>query len=207
MQVLKEELRTAILESAKYEFYIHGFKATSMRTIARKANTTIGNLYNYYRSKEELFDAVIGDLTELLSTFLYNHQDGMEEASKSNATFSEIVTLLREQLPEAFAMKILLSKEFIILMEGAEGTKYENYREEFVKYCTSHMKEHLPGKENMFLTNAIGNSFLSVLICIAKNMKDLDEGIRGLTKYIEILIAGVMAVNEDGDRMGRSYSK
>lgn len=203
MQVLKEELRSMILESAKYEFYIHGFKAASMRTIAKKAHTTIGNLYNYYKSKEELFDAVIGDLPQLLSTFLYSHQEGMEEASKSNANFTDLITLLDEQLPEAFAMKILLSKEFIILMEGAEGTKYKNNKDEFMKYCTSHMKEHLPGEENVFLAEEIGNSFLSVLIYVAKNMKDLDEGIRGLTKYIEILIAGIMAVNENNDNMGK----
>lgn len=202
MQVLKQELRNMILESAKNEFYIHGFKATSMRIIAKKAHTTIGNLYNYYKSKDELFDAVIGDLPELLSTFLYNHQEGMEEASKSNANFSDIITLLEEQLPEAFAMKILLSKEFIILMEGAEGTKYKNNRDEFSKYCTSHMKEHLAGEENVFLAEEIGYSFLSVLIYIAKNMKSLDEGILGLTKYIEILIAGIMAVNENDNEMG-----
>ncbi|WP_167958168.1 TetR/AcrR family transcriptional regulator [Anaerosporobacter faecicola] len=196
MQVLKEELQVMIVESAKHEFYIHGFKATSMRTIAKKANTTIGNLYNYFANKEELFLAVVGELPTLLKQALYGHQDAFEEAQNTELNFREIVLAMEEQLPQAFFLQHLLSQEFIILMEGAEGTSLEGFRDEFLGFCIEHMQEHMPGEENALLAAEIANSFVSVLIYVAKHKKSLEEGIRAITRYIEILIAGIMEVND-----------
>lgn len=196
MQVQKEEMRVQIVEAARHEFHLRGFRGASMRTIAKKSNTTIGNLYNYYKSKELLFDAVMGDLPEVLKKMLFNHREAFEEATKQKYTFQQLVEQLEEQLPEAFLLKAILSQEFIILMEGAEGTKYEGYKEEFLEYCKEHMKEHLPGEENRFLAEEIASSFLSVLIYIANHMTSLEEGIKGLTGYIEILIAGIMGVSQ-----------
>ena len=61
MQTKKEEIRQEILLAAENEFYKRGYRDASMRTIARKANTTLGNIYNYFENKEALLDAVIGD--------------------------------------------------------------------------------------------------------------------------------------------------
>jgi len=40
-------------------FTRQGFHGTSVRDIAREAGVSIGNLYNYYRTKEQLFTAVV----------------------------------------------------------------------------------------------------------------------------------------------------
>jgi AcrR family transcriptional regulator len=51
--------RDAILDVAHDCFVAEGYGATSMSTIAAKLGGSKGTLYNYFRSKEELFDAVI----------------------------------------------------------------------------------------------------------------------------------------------------
>lgn len=48
MQILKKDIRKDILFVAKSEFLAYGFKETSMRTIAKKANVSLGNIYNYF---------------------------------------------------------------------------------------------------------------------------------------------------------------
>lgn len=53
-QILKEDLRQAIIESAKQEFLEKGYKGASMRNIAKKSNMTVGNLYRYFKSKEDI---------------------------------------------------------------------------------------------------------------------------------------------------------
>jgi AcrR family transcriptional regulator len=47
-QILKPELKESIINSARHEFYIHGFEGSSMRNIAKAAHMTVGNLYRYF---------------------------------------------------------------------------------------------------------------------------------------------------------------
>ncbi len=58
-QVLKDAQRKKILESAKREFQKNGISGSSMRVIAVNANTTVGNVYRYYKNKQEIVDAVL----------------------------------------------------------------------------------------------------------------------------------------------------
>ena len=53
MQIKKEEIRTTILNAAQQEFLIHGYEGSSLRVIAKKANTTIGNIYHYLITKKQ----------------------------------------------------------------------------------------------------------------------------------------------------------
>ena len=62
MQVLKEEVRQRIIKSARREFKKCGFEKASMRSIASSDNMTVGNLYRYYKNKEDLYGAIIGSL-------------------------------------------------------------------------------------------------------------------------------------------------
>ena len=55
----REDRRDAILDVAKACFVAEGYGATSMSTIAARLGGSKGTLYNYFRSKEELFDAVV----------------------------------------------------------------------------------------------------------------------------------------------------
>lgn len=55
----RDERREAILDVARECFLADGYGATSMSTIAARLGGSKGTLYNYFRSKEELFAAMI----------------------------------------------------------------------------------------------------------------------------------------------------
>lgn len=57
----KDEIKYRILDSARIEFQEKGFEKASIRNIARAANVSKSNIYNYFKSKELLFEAVIED--------------------------------------------------------------------------------------------------------------------------------------------------
>ena len=61
-QTLKKEVRDAIIKSARREFLRRGYRNASMRAIAAGTGKTVGNLYRYYKSKEDLFKALVEDL-------------------------------------------------------------------------------------------------------------------------------------------------
>lgn len=54
-----EGKKTVIEEAAKELLIKQGFHATSMRDIAKTADVSLGNLYNYYKTKEDIFESII----------------------------------------------------------------------------------------------------------------------------------------------------
>ena len=57
-----------IHQSAKKEFLEKGYKDASLRNIVKSAGMTTGAFYGYYKSKEELFEALTGEHYEYLIT-------------------------------------------------------------------------------------------------------------------------------------------
>ncbi len=58
-QIKKTVVNASILEAAFVLFAKQGYQATSMPEIASQAGVTAGNIYRYYKSKFELFYAVL----------------------------------------------------------------------------------------------------------------------------------------------------
>ena len=57
----RDRRRDAIVEVARQVFFEEGYAAASMSTIAARLGGSKGTLYNYFRSKEELFEAQVVD--------------------------------------------------------------------------------------------------------------------------------------------------
>lgn len=63
--------KKSVIESASRDLFIkQGFHATSMRDIAKRAEVSIGNLYNYYETKEQIFESIIGSYQQTINTRL-----------------------------------------------------------------------------------------------------------------------------------------
>jgi len=58
----REERRETIMNVAREVFFEHGYSATSMSAIAARLGGSKGTLYNYFKSKEELFAAQVREL-------------------------------------------------------------------------------------------------------------------------------------------------
>ncbi len=54
-----EERKTEIEDAAKELLIKQGFHATSMRDIAKRADISLGNVYNYFETKEAIFESII----------------------------------------------------------------------------------------------------------------------------------------------------
>lgn len=59
----KARTRAAILEAASFLFDLHGYDDTSIQQVAARADTGVGTLYGYFRSKEELLKEVLSERT------------------------------------------------------------------------------------------------------------------------------------------------
>ncbi|MCL2407948.1 MAG: TetR/AcrR family transcriptional regulator [Defluviitaleaceae bacterium] len=66
---LREATRIKILESAVALFAEKGLTATSTKEIAKNASVSVGLMYHYYKTKDEMFDAIVADAMEEVSEF------------------------------------------------------------------------------------------------------------------------------------------
>lgn len=58
-QKVIDSRKSVIEEAAKDLLIKQGFHATSMRDISKRAQVSLGNLYNYYETKEAIFESII----------------------------------------------------------------------------------------------------------------------------------------------------
>lgn len=119
------EVLNAILDAAKTEFLEKGFKSASLRNIVKTAGVTTGAFYGYYKSKEELFDALVGKQYETVMGKFIDAQEEFAKMPPENQpdNMGRISGDCMECLIEYIYGNI---SEFKLILSCSEGTKYEN---------------------------------------------------------------------------------
>ena len=136
MQVLKEDIRGRILTIARQQFEKKGYSKTSMREIAGSSSVGVGNIYNYFASKDELFREVVRPVLCALEAMLQEHhgirgEDIMMMRSEKylKSCIDEYVSLIDKHRS---LMEILLFR--------AHGSSLERFRENYTDRSTELVK-------------------------------------------------------------------
>lgn len=66
-QALADVRRQSVLDAARSAFFELGMEKTSMREIAQRAGYTVGAIYSYFASKEEVYGALLAESLERLN--------------------------------------------------------------------------------------------------------------------------------------------
>lgn len=74
-----KELRAAILDEARQTLVAEGYRALSMRRIARAVGCTATSIYLHFRDKDDLLHALIHEGLERLHEQLLSAVDGVED--------------------------------------------------------------------------------------------------------------------------------
>lgn len=136
MQVQKKDIRGRVLTVAKRQFERKGYSKTSMREIAELAGVGVGNIYNYFTNKDELFHEVVRPVLHALEAMLQAHhgikgEDIMTMRSEKylKACIDEYVSLINTHHE---LMEILLFR--------AQGSSLEHFRENYTDRSTELVK-------------------------------------------------------------------
>ncbi len=131
-----ESIDPRILESARREFLSKPFDQVSLRVICARANVTTGAFYRRYKNKEELFDAVLASVLELISQY----SDQTEAASYdhlSRQDLEQMWVLAPETQKRIIDMIYDNYDDFRLLLCHAEGTRHANFIHDFVTDVTA----------------------------------------------------------------------
>lgn len=113
-----------ILNAAKAEFLEKGFRGASLRNIVKTANVTTGAFYGYCKSKEELFDTLVGEQYTTMMKKYKETQEMFEKLSpeEQHSDMDKISgDCMMWMTDYAYANKDV----FKLILCCSEGTKYE----------------------------------------------------------------------------------
>ena len=139
MQTLKDTTRYQILTAAEKLFHKKGFTGTSMREIAADSNIGLGNIYNYFKNKDDIFRAIVQpSLIKLMQMFDKNHShDSMDIMLMASGKY------LEETVNEHVSLIISNRNSYKLLFLKSKDSSFELFKEEFTDYATQKSKQYL----------------------------------------------------------------
>lgn len=101
----KEANRRAILEAARTVFARIGYEAANIRDIIRETDLASGTFYNYFKSKEEVFEAIANDSVQRFRPLLQKvREEAKDLESYLYAAYNAYFSFLAEENDEAIAI-------------------------------------------------------------------------------------------------------
>lgn len=132
MQILKTDTRKRILAVSKKLFLKKGYRDTTTREIAREANVTLSNLYNYFSSKDELFNTLLKPATDALEAML----DERHGAKGTDISVIQADGYAEFELEEYMEIIRRHRSSLKLLLFHAQGSSLEGFKEYYVNKAT-----------------------------------------------------------------------
>lgn len=180
VQIKKQEIKTLIDNSALDVFIQKGYQNTKISDIAMKAGISVGNIYRYYKSKEEIFNSIISEdfvnqfkqtLKQKVASWQYNDEN-------TNAINQDnLIDYLFEN-----------RRTFILLFNGCKGTKFEYLFEDLVDFLVNIFFANYNSKENKYyhMFTQFYKKFIEVIsgiLCCSENKDEIKELINVSYQY------------------------
>lgn len=181
MQVKKEDLRETIIEVAKAEFINKGYENASMRKIAQKSHTTLGNIYTYFTSKEEILSIILDPVISQLDIFVEKHLEeevAITSIREMEAALKDIDASFHES-----DFQYLMHPELLILFD-LKTTSYVDKREAFLDKCKQHFSWHLQlTNQDSYYIEIMVNTFIE---CIRHVLLEHTESLQAKEEFIKV---------------------
>lgn len=195
MQTKKDEIREQILLAAQKEFLIHGYEGASMRVIAKKANTTLGNIYHYYGNKEAILTEILIEPLEGLQQLVESHM----ELQTQVYSMQELMNVLNEveDMMDYEEFQYLMDERLLILFD-LKTTHFVEDREAILQKLREHMAWHLNmGNMDSPYVDIVVNMFISCVRHVLLSHHDEKEAKQEFLKIFKMLCSGLIVNNEE----------
>lgn len=148
MQISKEHIRKNILQTAQSLFYTKGYAKVPMREIASKSHVSLSNIYNYYDSKEKIFQEIVQPAIDDFNRILDEHH------GRSGTDIMEMFSddYLQNLIKEYLSLNKHRDRLFLLLFR-AQGTSLEKFQGRLLRSLDSRSKKILHTHETKISPN------------------------------------------------------
>ncbi len=132
-QRLKDEVQDRIEKGAIRVFARKGFRRARMIEIAGAAGVSTGNIYHYYRNKEDLFHAVISDrFVRDFSRLIQRRVKALDGVADTRLMGAGAAYDVASETLFRFAIEDRL--RIVVLLGRSEGTRHEGFGSRLVHH-------------------------------------------------------------------------
>jgi AcrR family transcriptional regulator len=132
MSEIEQTTLNLIHSAAMQEFLEKGFKSASLRNIVKTAGVTTGAFYGYYDSKEELFEALVGEHYNFLLERFCRAQKEFADISPEEQP-DNLTSTSGECMYEMLLYAYEHLNEFKLILCCSEGTRFSRLIDELVE--------------------------------------------------------------------------
>lgn len=196
IQAPKENIRHSILREAKAEFFIKGFHGANIRNIAGRCGISVGNVYNYFAGKNDIFRALVFRTADEIENIIIEH--GKKEYLKKPEVWGHEyhMTIVKD-----IADYIDTNREPMkLLLFHSHGSDFENFREKVTEQFTKSwivffkwLNEEYPGNgvnvSDFFLHN-MASFYLNVVAEILMHDIPYSSMLTYLEEMMEFVFQG-----------------
>lgn len=188
-QILKNEIKEKILHGALNGFLDKGYTSTSMQEIARRAGIAAGNIYNYFKNKEEVFSTLIGPvLAEVKAIF------GVREGDLARYSMEDGMALSEQKMDAFIRLYQSNRKVFVLLFEKSDNTKFETTKADVIESLSSAILRAkntfspIPATpEQEILIQAFATAYISGIISILTAGTDEETKLGALHRFLPFM--------------------
>ena len=193
MARMKDETkRQSILESSKMLFSHRGFFNTSISDIVRETGFSVGSIYTYFKSKDEIIKSIVEERWQ-------QWYEQLEQALASEGSPEvKIRVLIDRFIPELFEDLDFIN---ILLSEAIQYTRIEAKLEKFTDLTFSLIKPLAP--HSQMLQNLSRDSLQAALIIVLLGILDAARLVRSssiglkeshITSFMKMLVENTLGV-------------
>ena len=154
-----------IFSAAFQEFLEKGYQSASLRNIVKMAGVTTGALYGYYKSKEELFEALVGKhYNFLLDRFCKAQKEFAETPPEEQS--DKLTSTSGECMYEMLLYAYDHLNECKLILCKSEGTRFSSLIDKMVEIETKGTHDYLKVLERLehILITGMFNTFFELII-------------------------------------------
>lgn len=190
MQVLKNEVRESIRTAAINTFKEKGYRNASMREIALTSKMSVGNLYRYFKNKEELFAYLVKPLIEMFE------KANVSENQEFKGDLLDVNFLEHSAIMDLMVnSRALYREELFILFLRAEASPFDGASHNFKEFLEGQIEKFVSknlGATEFFkgrlLSKYLASSIVDTFCVILEEAKDDEEFILNMMEYSEYFI-------------------
>ena len=186
-QILKTEIKEKILQNALDSFLEKGYKKTSMKEIAQASGIAVGNIYNYFKDKEEIYSTLINPVLSQINAIF-------------DVPVKNLSLLALDKKINTF-IDIYKSNQriFVMLLEKSDSTKFESAKRDVIDNFSSaiiraknSLTSSIASREQKIFIKAYSRAFINGIISILAEKVDEKIKLDILYEFLSLMRSGLI---------------
>ena len=189
MQIKKGIVKDRIIDAAKSEFLDKGFEKASLRNIASRAGVTKGNIYTYFKNKDQLFCSIVEPAMNVMKDYMSNN--GGDEYIYYYGQKDSVSEKFSIETFRKFSTNLLEYKEELkLLFFSSNGSGYTDFREAvfemYTESCFRFFKRwnELHDQQVFNVSEMLIHSFAAMYLSFIEEILIHEPGSEELKRYI-----------------------